>query len=80
MGVFSPIGLGLLLAGFANYKSNPKIWAAVFHGKIHVGIMSDKNGFGYTLGDFSQTHLKPIILRHRNLQLQRQRCNRQERF
>jgi hypothetical protein len=50
---------------FENYRSCPYFWATFFHGKGDVLILI-KNGLGYILGHFLQTHLVTLTLYHRN--------------
>jgi hypothetical protein len=57
LGQFSPIGQLFSFIFFENDKSGPKVWATFFDEKSYACINGDKNGFGYILGDFSQTHL-----------------------
>jgi hypothetical protein len=63
LGEFWPIGRLLNLVSFCkNYRNGSNHWATCFHGKSCVLIFI-RNGFGYILGDFSQTHLVTLLRR-----------------
>jgi hypothetical protein len=57
-----PIGRSLSLYGFVLkiFGRSPNFWPTSLHGK-NVQINVDKNGLGYTLADFSQTHLVALL-------------------
>jgi hypothetical protein len=45
---------------FENYRSSPHLCYTVFTGIDYVLILT-KNGLGYILGHFSQTHLVTLV-------------------
>jgi hypothetical protein len=42
-------------------KGSPKIWATFFQGKSYALSLTKKNGLGYFLGVFSETHLVTLL-------------------
>jgi hypothetical protein len=57
LGGLSPMGNCLL----RELKKYPKVWVIFFHGTSYALLHNyDKNGLGFILGDFSQTH--PVTL------------------
>jgi hypothetical protein len=62
-----------------NCRICPNVWATILHGKFYVLILTKMGWDPSCVIFFTNSTLEPI-LQFLNLQLQRQRCSRLERF